>query len=81
MILVMVDLMCVAQSGNVFQFPTFTTQPLRVPTWSNPVEGSGDILVDNFEYWDSPLNHGWFQLEPPFPVYGFGIGYATILST
>ncbi|MGA1842855.1 MAG: hypothetical protein ACMUIU_19735 [bacterium] len=77
----MADSMCVAQSGNVFQFSTFTTQPLRVPTWSNPVEGSGDILVDNFEYWDSPLNHGWFQLEPPFPVYGFGIGYATILST
>ncbi|MGA1789964.1 MAG: hypothetical protein ACMUIM_00640 [bacterium] len=22
--------------------------------WSN-----GDIIVDNFEYWDSPKNHGW----------------------
>jgi hypothetical protein len=52
-----------------------------VPTWEDPFNGEGDILVDNFEYWDSPYNHGWIQQEPPYPVYGFGMGYATIFNT
>jgi hypothetical protein len=52
-----------------------------VPTWEDPFEGEGDILVDNFEYWDSPYNHGWRQTEPAYPVYGFGMGYATIFNT
>jgi len=54
------------------------SQPLIVPT-INPT--TGDILVDNFEYWDSPYNHGWRQIEPSYPVYGFGLGYATIFNT
>ncbi|MGA1870025.1 MAG: hypothetical protein ACMUJM_15935 [bacterium] len=45
------------------------------------MEGDGDILIDNFEYHDSPLNHGWIQEEPPYPVYGFGVGYALTLET
>ncbi|MGA1791737.1 MAG: hypothetical protein ACMUIM_09635 [bacterium] len=56
-------------------------QPLQVPTWQFPQTGEGDIMIDNFEYWDSPYNHGWRQLEPAFPVYGFGMGYATIFRT
>ncbi|MGA1843659.1 MAG: hypothetical protein ACMUIS_03745 [bacterium] len=57
---------------------SFSSQPLVVPTISTV---TGDILIDNFEYWDSPYNHGWIQQEPPYPVYGFGLGYATIFST
>jgi hypothetical protein len=64
--------------GPIWNFPAFTSQPLIVPTVSRT---EGDILVDNFEYWDSPYNHGWMQSEPPYPVYGFGMGYATIFNT
>ncbi|MGA1796913.1 MAG: hypothetical protein ACMUIL_13745, partial [bacterium] len=65
-------------TGAVWQFPAFLSQPLQVPTTSIT---TGDILVDNFEYWDSPYNHGWRQSEPAYPVYGFGMGYATIFNT
>jgi len=65
----------------LWTFPSFSSQPLQVPTRENPFTGEGDILVDNFEYWDSPYNHGWRQSEPAYPVYGFGMGYATIFNT
>ncbi|MEW6381727.1 MAG: hypothetical protein AB1611_19285 [bacterium] len=39
---------------------------------------NGDILLDNFEYWDSPLNHGWQLGEPAYPVYGGSAGYGTV---
>ena len=67
--------------AQVFHFPAFQSQPLQVPSWQNPSTGEGDILIDNFEYWDSPYNHGWMQQEPAYPVYGFGMGYATIFNT
>ncbi len=63
---------------DIFHPDVLSFQPLTLPT-INPT--TGDILVDNFEYWDSPYNHGWMQFEPPYPVYGFGIGYATIFNT
>jgi hypothetical protein len=73
----MVGSTAMAQFGYL-QLPSFTQQPLAVPTVSPT---TGDIMIDNFEYWDSPYNHGWIQVEPPYPVYGFGIGYATIFNT
>jgi len=71
--------MAVAQ-GNppLWHFPDFTYQPLMVPALS---QTGGTVLIDNFEYWDSPYNHGWMQLEPSYPVYGFGLGYATVFQT
>lgn len=82
---VMVRSTAMAQVGFGFpplwNFPSFSSQPLQVPTWEDPFKGEGDILVDNFEYWDSPYNHGWRQSEPAYPVYGFGMGYATIFNT
>jgi len=56
-------------------------QPFQVPTWQIPETGEGDIMIDNFEYFDSPYNHGWRQVEPQYPVYGFGMGYAAIFRT
>jgi len=38
-------------------------------------------MIDNFEYWDSPYNHGWKQVEPFYPVYGYGVGYGQIFRT
>ncbi|MGA1865091.1 MAG: hypothetical protein ACMUHX_08520 [bacterium] len=67
--------------AQVLQFPAFQNQPLQVPAWQNPFTAEGDILVDNFEYWDSPYNHGWMQMEPAYPVYGFGMGYASLFNT
>ncbi|MGA1863444.1 MAG: hypothetical protein ACMUHX_00115 [bacterium] len=82
---VMVSSLAMAQVGYGFtplwQLPSFQSQPLSVPTWQDPYNGEGDLLVDNFEYWDSPYNHGWMQQEPSYPVYGYGIGYATIFNT
>jgi len=63
---------------DIFHPDILPFQPLQVPT---VVTVTGDILVDNFEYWNSPYNHGWRQIEPPYPVYGFGMGYATIFNT
>jgi len=57
--------------------PAFTSQPLIVPA----IGEKNDILIDNFEYWDSPHNHGWLQYEPSYPIYGYGIGYAIIFTT
>lgn len=67
--------------GGIMQAPAFQNQPTNVPTWSNLAKGEGDLLVDNFEYWDSPYNHGWRQVEPLYPVYGLGIGYAHVFQT
>ncbi len=63
---------------EIFHLPSFHSQPLFVPATS---PSTGDILIDNFEYWDSPYNHYWVQIEPPYPVYGYGIGYALIFHT
>lgn len=59
-------------------FPDSTNQPLVVP---NSTTLSDGIILDNFEYWDSPYNHGWTQLEPSYPVYGYGLGYAAVFNT
>ncbi|MGA1791293.1 MAG: hypothetical protein ACMUIM_07390 [bacterium] len=63
---------------DIWHPDVLTSQPLIVPTINS---STGDILIDNFEYWDSPYNHGWRQIEPSYPVYGFGLGYATIFNT
>jgi hypothetical protein len=73
--LAMVSSTAIAQ--GLWDFPAWTQQPLTVPS----VGANGEILIDNFEYWDSPYNHGWVQNEPAYPVYGFGMGYATIFNT
>jgi len=44
----------------------------------------GDIIIDNFEYWDNPRNHGWNTNEPSYPIWGYGIGngkIATVLDS
>ena len=35
-------------------------------------------LLDNFEYWNNPRNMGWHVFEPPYPVWGYSIGYAQL---
>ena len=75
--------MAQVQDSLLWLVPSFNFQPLVVPTGSD-TDGDGafdHILVDNFEYWDSPYNHGWRQEEPGYPTYGFGIGYAQIFNT
>ncbi|MGA1826052.1 MAG: hypothetical protein ACMUIP_15460 [bacterium] len=64
--------------GTIYNPPSFSSQPLLVPAQSTT---SGDILIDNFEYWDSPYNHGWMQEIPAYPTFGFGIGYSVNFET
>jgi hypothetical protein len=44
---------------SLWDDPSFLNKPLQEPTWENPFGCEGDILVENFEYWDSVYNHGW----------------------
>ncbi len=37
-------------------------------------------LVDNFEYFSSPRNMGWNPIEPAYPVWGYGLGYAELTT-
>jgi len=58
-----------------------TTVPIHLPNYNDPTDPTGgDILIDNFEYWDEPKNHGWTVGEPPYPVWGYGIGYGQMLT-
>jgi len=36
------------------------------------------IAFDTFEYWDSPLNHGWQTADPPYPVFGYQVGFGAV---
>jgi len=71
------SIMC-SVAGAQLALPATTSQPLVLPSATT---GNMGIVIDNFEYWDSPYNHGWIQLEPAYPVYGYGQGYATIFNT
>ncbi|MGA1824482.1 MAG: hypothetical protein ACMUIP_07430 [bacterium] len=65
-------------------------EPMQTPipmaaTINQPVVATpAMVLIDNFEYWETPLNHGWQAHEPAFPggypVWGMNIG-AGMLST
>ncbi|MEW5801353.1 MAG: hypothetical protein AB1847_04530 [bacterium] len=35
---------------------------------------AASLAFDTFEYWDSPLNHGWQTSDPAYPVLGYNIG-------
>jgi len=35
------------------------------------------FVLDDFEYWDSPLNHGWQSSDYAYPVMGYGVGYGS----
>ncbi|MGA1843626.1 MAG: hypothetical protein ACMUIS_03580 [bacterium] len=67
--------------------PIFTWQGriaakgLPSPAWEGIAIREGDILVDAFEYWESPLEQGWQFLESPYATYGFGMGFASVFST
>jgi hypothetical protein len=52
---------------------------MQMPMTGNALKtAQGDILLDNFEYYDSPLNHGWQQEEPSYPIYGGTVGYGSL---
>lgn len=36
------------------------------------------LMFEGFEYWDTPLNHGWRTSDPPYPVFGFGVGLGRV---
>lgn len=63
------------------QFTQQTMVPIQLPNYNDPANPTGgDILIDNFEYWDDAKNHGWISCEPDYPVWGYGIGYGQILT-
>ncbi|MGA1824648.1 MAG: hypothetical protein ACMUIP_08275 [bacterium] len=33
------------------------------------------FVFEDFEFWDSPHNHGWRTSDPAYPVWGFHVGY------
>ncbi|MGA1839673.1 MAG: hypothetical protein ACMUIU_03525 [bacterium] len=68
-------------TGSFVGNPSFENKPLQVPSWQDQINAEGDLLIDNFEYWDTPYNHGWKQSMPSYPEFGFGIGYTSVLNT
>jgi len=38
----------------------------------------GTVVLDNFEYWNSPRDNGWEAYEPSYPIYGAGIGLGNL---
>jgi len=62
--------------------PVQNSMPLSVnipATVNTPLVATNEmVLIDNFEYWESPLNQGWHATEPGypggFPVWGMNIG-------
>ncbi|MEW5818212.1 MAG: hypothetical protein AB1798_22840, partial [Spirochaetota bacterium] len=61
-------------ASNEYRDMVVTSVPLITPMKND----RGDVLVDDFEYWDSPMNHGWTTNEPLYPVWGNGIGYGNL---
>jgi hypothetical protein len=66
-----------------------TPMAVNIPATVNTplVATSHFVLIDNFEYWETPLNQGWHAHEPAFPggypVWGMNIGpgqLATVLD-
>jgi len=50
-------------------------QQVLLPDEYGALVGPGTILLDNFQYWNPPRDMGWEPIEPPYPVWGAGIGY------
>ncbi|MGA1823391.1 MAG: hypothetical protein ACMUIP_01920 [bacterium] len=83
--------LCMPCFAQVMQVPQQRSQSLKLPVYlpsgsldpnvplalmpGFPIMPDTQMLMDNFEYWDSPFNHGWQKSDPDYPVWGFGIGY------
>jgi hypothetical protein len=65
-----------AFAAYVWNDPAQSSQQMTVPVRLS----NGDILIDNFEYWDSPANHGWVTNTPAYPVWGYGVGYGNLTT-
>jgi len=48
--------------------------------FSASTAASRSLVIDDFEYWDSPYNHGWESSDYAYPVMGYGIGYGQIFT-
>ena len=78
-------------NAQVLEFPQQRKQAMNLPVYlpsgshdpnvplplmpGFPLMPDTAMLMDNFEYWDSPFNHGWHTSDPPYPTWGVGIGY------
>ncbi|MEW5804562.1 MAG: hypothetical protein AB1847_20915 [bacterium] len=65
---------CLAEDS--WMLPDQLSQATQLPFLTN----YGDVIVDNFEYWDNPQNHGWSTNEPSYPIWGNGIGYGHLMT-
>lgn len=66
-------------SAAVSYPPAQNIQAMGVPAATT---GAPGVILDNFEYWDSPQDHGWSLQHPGmpngYPVWGVGLGVGTI---
>jgi hypothetical protein len=69
----------VARASSPPQSPNYDNTLITYTPLVTPVSNDrGDVLIDNFEYWDSPKNHGWTTDEPSYPFWGAGVGYGNL---
>jgi len=76
MLFLLLNHQAAAELGDTWAQPELLSQVMYLP-FSLP---NGDVIIDNFEYWDSPLNHGWTTNTPPYPVWGYDIGYGRLIT-
>jgi hypothetical protein len=70
--LVMVSAIGLLASGAIAQ--TIDSQILLQDELGQQVGTGATILLDNFQYWNSPRDMGWEAFEPAYPTFGAGIG-------
>lgn len=80
--------------GSVYHEPVQSTQSMNIPVFlpsNSPMPnldpGTGALLdhtylIDNFEYWETPQNHGWTIYHPGmpggYPLWGIGLGIGSM---
>lgn len=61
--------------------PSQTAQAMSLPAPVGSAAAPG-VLLDNFEYWETPQNHGWTINHPGmpngYPLWGIGVGIGAI---
>lgn len=61
--------------------PSQTAQAMTLPAPVGSAAAPG-VLLDNFEYWETPQNHGWTINHPGmpggYPLWGIGVGIGAI---
>lgn len=72
--LIMATAIGLMANGAIAQ--TVNTQEMLQDEYGLQVGGT--VILDNFQYWNSPRDMGWTPIEPAYPLWGAGIGLGSM---